>query len=131
MQAAQLQVVQPGSRASFRRRVIDAMRTLVPASGAFICFHTQDARAYSDSTRLVDGQPSPRRKTEGTRRTQAFGFGAKGVAATPRRAYLGEELYPDSERIKLPYFAEHSAADGFGTTLLLFLHEGGVLFGLA
>jgi DNA-binding CsgD family transcriptional regulator len=107
------------------------MRTLVPASGAFICFHTQDVRAYADSTRVVDGQPVPMRKTEGIRMTQAFGFEAKSVVATTRRAYLGEELYPDSERIKLPYFAEHSAPDGFVTTMLLFLHEGGVLFGLA
>jgi DNA-binding CsgD family transcriptional regulator len=131
MQAAQLQVVQPGSRASFRRRVIESMRSLVPSSGAFVCFHTQDARAYSDSTRLVDGQASPMRKTEGVRLTAAFGFEAKSVVATNRRAYLGEELYPDAERMKLPYFAEHSTADGFTTTLLCFLHEGGVLFGLA
>src|SRR5258706_2224074 len=131
MQAAQLQVVQPGSRASFRRRVIDAMRSLVPASGAFICFNTQDARAYTDSTRLVDAQPTPMQKTLGIRLTQAFGFEAKSVVATNRRAYLGEELYPDAERMKLPYFAEHSAADGFETTLLFFPHEGGVLFGLA
>src|SRR5580765_7078876 len=67
MQSAQLQVVQPGSRASFRRRVIDAMRSMVNASGAFFCFGTQDARAYGDSTRLVDGQPSPIRKSEGVR----------------------------------------------------------------
>lgn len=131
MQAAMLQVVQPGSRASFRRRVIDAMRTLVPSPGAFICFNTQDARAYGDSTRLVEGQPSPMRKTEGVRLTSAFGFEAKSVVATSRRAYLGMELYPDEERMKLPYFAEHSKPDDFTSTLLLFLHEGGVLFGLA
>jgi DNA-binding CsgD family transcriptional regulator len=131
LQSAQLQVVQPGSRASFRRRVLDAMRALVPSSGAFLCFHTQDARAYADSIRMVDGQASHLRRTEGVRLTQAFGFEAKSVVATTRRAYLGEELYPDSERVKLPYFAEHSVPDGFTTTMLLFFHEGGVLFGLA
>ena len=131
LQSAQLQVVQPGSRASFRRRVLDAMRALVPSSGAFLCLHTQDARAYADSIRMVDAQSSAFRRTEGVRLTQAFGFEAKSVVATTRRAYLGEELYPDSERVKLPYFAEHSVPDGFTTTLLLFFHEGGVLFGLA
>jgi DNA-binding CsgD family transcriptional regulator len=130
MQSAQLQAVQPGSRASFRRRVIDAMRSLVSAPAAFVCFHTQDVRAYGDSTRLVDAQVSPIRKAEGVRLTAAFGFDAKSVATTQRRAYLVEELYPEQERARLPYFAEH-AEDKLTRTLLLFLHEGGVLFGLA
>jgi hypothetical protein len=82
MQAAQLQVVQPGSRASFRRRVVDAMRQLVSAPGAFVCFGTQDIRAYADSTRLVDGQLSPIRKAEGERMSAEFGFDPKSVAAT-------------------------------------------------
>ena len=55
LDAARLSVVQHGTRASFRRRVMDAMRQVVPASGAFICFGTEDARAYADSSRLVDG----------------------------------------------------------------------------
>jgi DNA-binding CsgD family transcriptional regulator len=131
MQAAQLQAVQPGSRASYRRRVIDAMRSLVAAPAAFVCFNTQDVRAYGDSTRLVDGMLSPIRKTEGVRLTAAFGFDAKSVATTQRRAYLAEELYPDAERARLPYFAEHAADGPMTRTLLLFLHEGGVLFGLA
>jgi DNA-binding CsgD family transcriptional regulator len=140
IQSAQLQVVQPGSRASFRRRVVDAMRALVPASGAFFCFGTQDARAYGDSIRIVDGQPAPVRKTEGLRLSVAFGFDPKSVVATNRRAYLFEELYPESERARLPYFAEHAGAESpaqggrpapMTRTLLLFLHEGGVLFGLA
>jgi len=131
MQAAQLQAVQPGSRASYRRRVIDAMRSLVPAPGAFVCFNTQDVRAYGDSTRLLDGMVSTIRKTEGVRLTAAFGFDAKSVATTQRRAYLAEELYPDSERARLPYFAEHAAEGPMTRALLLFLHEGGVLFGLA
>ncbi len=131
MQAAQLQVVQPGSRASFRRRVIDAMRQLVNAPGAFICFGTQDVRSYADSTRLVDGQPSPIRKTEGQRLSGAFGFDPKSVAATQRRAYLAEELYPETERARLPYFAEHAPGENFTRAILVFLHEGGVLFGVA
>ena len=40
------------------------------------------------------------------------------------------ELWPDDERAKLPYFAEHSTKDGFTQALLVFLHEGGVLFGI-
>src|SRR5580693_4262645 len=111
MQAAQLQVVQPGSRASFRRRVIDAMRSLVSAPGAFVCFGTQDVRAYGDSTRLVDNEPSPIRKSDGVHLGAAFGFDAKSVATTQRRAYLADELYPESERVRLPYFAEHAAGD--------------------
>ena len=57
LDAARLSVVQHGTRASFRRRVMDAMRQLVPASGAFLCFGTEDARAYADSSRFVDGAP--------------------------------------------------------------------------
>ena len=52
LDSARLSVVQHGTRASFRRRVMDAMRQLVPASGAFFCFGTEDARAYADSSRL-------------------------------------------------------------------------------
>jgi DNA-binding CsgD family transcriptional regulator len=130
LDAARLSVVQHGTRASFRRRVMDAMRQLVPASGAFICFGTEDARAYSDSSRLVDGTPQPVRAEPGTRLTQAFGFETKSVVETTRRIYLANELYPDDERMKLPYFAAHADA-GMKHALLFFIHEGGVLFGLA
>jgi DNA-binding CsgD family transcriptional regulator len=130
LDAARLSVVQHGTRASFRRRVMDAMRQLVPASGAFICFGTEDARAYSDSSRLVDGTPQPVRAEPGTRLTQAFGFETKSVVETTRRVYLANELYPDDERMKLPYFAAHADA-GMKHALLFFMHEGGVLFGLA
>lgn len=127
---ARLSVVQHGTRASFRRRVMDAMRQIVPASGAFFCFGTEDTRAYSDSSRLVDGTPTALRGTDGVRLTQAFGFEVRSVAETTRRVYLSDELYPASEKARLPYFAEH-AADGMKHALLFFLHEGGVLFGLA
>ncbi len=130
LDAARLSVVQHGTRASFRRRVMDAMRQLVPASGAFICFGTEDARAYSDSSRLVDGVPQPLRAEPGIRLTQAFGFETKSVVETTRRVYLANELYPDDERMKLPYFAAH-ADSGMKHALLFFMHEGGVLFGLA
>ena len=130
LDAARLAVVQHGTRASFRRRVIDAMRLLVPASGAFVCFGTEDARAYADSSRVVDGAAQPIKKAEGVRLTQAFGFDTKSVVETTRRVYHVSELYPDAERSKLPYFATH-AGDGMKHALLLFLHEGGVLFGLA
>src|SRR5262245_58536058 len=105
MQGAVLQVIQPDSRASFRRRVLDAVRSVVTAPGAFFCFGTQDARAYADSTRLVDQAPTSLRGTDGLRLTKAFGFEAKSVVETPRRAYLAMELWPDDERMKLPYFA--------------------------
>lgn len=129
LDAARLAVVQHGTRASFRRRVMDAMRQLVPASGAFICFGTEDARAYGDSSRLVDGSLSPL-KADPIRLTQAFGFETKSVVETTRRVYLANELYPDEERAKLPYFAAH-AESGMKHSLLFFMHEGGVLFGLA
>jgi DNA-binding CsgD family transcriptional regulator len=131
MQSAVLQVIQPGSRASFRRRVIDGLRVLVPSPGAFFCVGTQDARAYGDSTRWVDGSATHLRGTEGVRMTAAFGFETKSVVETNRRAYLAAELWPDDERAKLPYFAEHSTKDGLTQALVLFLHEGGVLFGVA
>jgi len=130
LDAARLSVVQHGTRASFRRRVMDAMRQLVPASGAFICFGTEDTRAYGDSSRLVDGAPQTLKSDGATRLTQAFGFETKSVVETTRRVYLANELYPDDERKKLPYFASHTES-GMEHALLFFLHEGGVLFGLA
>ncbi len=129
LDAARLSVVQHGTRASFRRRVMDAMRQLVPSSGAFICFGTEDARASSDASRLVDGVPVPV-KLAGVRLTAAFGFETKSVVETTRRVYLANELYPDGERARLPYFALH-AESGMRQAVLFFLHEGGVLFGLA
>jgi DNA-binding CsgD family transcriptional regulator len=135
LESAQLQVVLPGTRASFRRRVIDAMRDLVPASAGFCFFGKDDGRAYADATRLVDGTPAtlnaPPAGSAGVRLSAAFGFTPKSVVAAPRRAYVSTELWPESERAALPYFAQYSAADGLAHALLLFLHEGGVLFGLA
>lgn len=133
LDAARLSVVQHGTRASFRRRVMDAMRQLVPASGAFVCFGTEDTRAYGDSSRLVDGVPRALEGTDGVRLTQAFGFETKSVVETTRRVYVASELYPDGERMKLPYWAAHAEPGDKGMThaLLCFLHEGGVLFGLA
>jgi DNA-binding CsgD family transcriptional regulator len=133
LDAARLSVVQHGTRASFRRRVMDAMRQLVPSAGAFICFGTEDARAYGDSARLVDGIPHALKDTDGVRLTQAFGFETKSVVETTRRVYLANELYPDDERMKLPYFSSHREPGEkvLKHALLFFLHEGGVLFGLA
>jgi DNA-binding CsgD family transcriptional regulator len=109
---------------------MDAMRQVVPASAAFVCFGTEDARAYADSSRLVDGAPQPFKSEPGVRLTQAFGFETKSVVESTRRVYVANELYPDDERMKLPYFAAH-AGSGMKHALLFFLHEGGVLFGLA
>lgn len=133
LDAARLSVVQHGTRASFRRRVMDAMRQLVPAAGAFICFGTEDTRAYGDSSRLVDGLAHGLKDTDGVRLTQAFGFETKSVVETTRRVYLANELYPDDERMKLPYWASHAEQGDkpMKHALLFFLHEGGVLFGIA
>ncbi len=109
LQSAQLQVVLPGTRASFRRRVIEAMRELVPAAGGFSFFGKEDGRAYADATRLVYpasvAGPLPRDATarsvpnaKGTRLSAAFGFDPRSVVAAPRRAYLSSELWPESER---------------------------------
>ena len=131
LQSAQLQVVLPGTRASFKRRVIEAMRELVPATGGFSFFGKEDGRAYADATRLVDGGARPVPNAKGIRLSAAFGFDPKSVVAAPRRAYVSSELWPETERALLPYFAECSVQDGFVHAMLLFLHEGGVLFGLA
>lgn len=130
LDAARLAVVQHGTPASFRRRVMDAMRSLVPAPGAFFSFGKEDARAYEDSSRIVDGAVQPLKGDLRVKLSAAFGFETRSVVETQRRAYDVRELYPDEERAKLPYFAAHEA-DGFKHALLFFLHEGGVLFGLA
>lgn len=130
LDAARLSVVQHGTRASFRRRVIDAMRQVVPATGAFFCFGTDDARAYADSVRVVDHTFGAFRGDDSLPLTRAFGFEVRSVVETTRRVYQADELYPKTERAKLPYFAAH-AGDGLPHALLFFLHEGGVLFGLA
>ncbi len=132
LQAAQLQVVLPGTRASFRRRLIDGMRDLIAAPGGFCFFGKDDSRAYEDATRLVDGATKPmRRGGGGVALSAAFGFDRKSLVSAPRRAYASNELWPENERLGLPYFRDESCADGFTHSLLLFLHEGGTLFGIA
>jgi len=130
LSAAQLQVVLPGTRASFCNRVVDAMRSLAPAHGAFVCLGTDDARAYGDSVRLVGPDPRPVPGDERTRLSAAFGFDPKSVAASPLRVYTSAELWSEADRASLPYFRS-SSDDGFTQALLVFLHEGGPLFGLA
>ena len=130
LESAQLQVVLPGTRASFRRRVVDAMRDLIAAEGAFCFFGKDDSRAYADATRLVDGAVRPVPGLPALKLSAAFGFDPRSVVAAPRRAYVSTELWPDAERAALPYFSG-SKDDGLSHALLLFLHEGGVLFGLA
>jgi DNA-binding CsgD family transcriptional regulator len=130
LSAAALQVVQHGSRASFRRRVLDALRSVIRAPAGFLCLGTEDARAYGDSSRMLDGTFLPLKDTDGVRLAKAFAFVASDVCATTRRAYLATELYPDSERLELPFFKTHSKPDKLAHALLVFLHEGGVLFGV-
>ncbi len=135
LQSAQLQVVLPGTRASFRRRVIDAMSSLVPAAGAFFFFGKEDSRAYSDATRVVDGTaqalPQVLGGAERPRLSTALGYDPERVVLAPRRAYGSEELWRGGERAGLPYFRDVSWPDGFMDVVVLFLHEGGVLFGVA
>jgi DNA-binding CsgD family transcriptional regulator len=131
LQGAQLQVVLSGTRASFRRRVMDAMSSLVAAPGAFCFFGMDDARAYGDGTRVVNGEKRALRQGGGIALSTAFGFDLKSVVAAPRRAYASHELWPESERATLPYFRDEASDEGFTHALVLFLHEGGTLFGLA
>ena len=128
---ARLQVVQPGGKIGFRRRVLDAMRTLVPAPCAFFCFGRDDAHAYIDSIRLVGNDARSMAEPDGKTLTEAFGFDTRSVVETQRRVYLAEELYPAEVRKDLPYFAKNAVPDALTDALLVFLHEGGVLFGLA
>lgn len=108
---------------------MDAMRSLVPAPGAFMCFGPDDAVAYRDSARTLDGQAAPMNHGDATL-SGAFGFDRRSVVETPKRAYMRAALYPDADARKLPYFRDHSVGDGLSKALLLFLHEGGVLFGV-
>jgi DNA-binding CsgD family transcriptional regulator len=127
---AQLQVVQHGSRASFRRRVIDAMRSVVPASAGFCFLGRGDGRALSDATRVVGDNRVGIELDRDTRLAQAFGIVAADVCATTRRAYLAVELYGPGDWPKVPYFASNAEGATVDDVLLVFLHEGGVLFGI-
>ncbi len=131
LQSVQLQVVLSGTRASFRRRVIDAALTLVPAPSGFCFFGKDDRRAYEEATRLVAGSTRPVGGAPGMKLSVAFGFTAASVVAAPRRVYASNELWPEEERAALPYFRDVSSADGFVKSLIMFFKEGGVLLGLA
>lgn len=126
---AALSVVQLGTHKSFLRRVIEALRGVAPASAAFLCFGTDDTRAYADSTRFARGSFTSLRETEGVRLSAAFGFDVKSVVVGERSVFDADDLYPVEARATLPYFRDHDLAES--RTLLLFLHEGGVLFGVA
>ena len=128
--ATLLQLVQTGSRLGFRRRVLDVLQREVPADGAFFCLGRDDARAYADSVRVVDGASRDIALVDRSL-SLAFGFDPKNVVESPRRVYLASELYPRAIRDALPYFANNSVPDELADALLIFLHEGGVLFGVA
>jgi DNA-binding CsgD family transcriptional regulator len=106
------------------------MRSVVAAPGVFIAVGTDDARAYADSLRIVGADVRPVPGEEKTRLSAAFAFDPKNVASSPHRVYASTELWPASELARLPYFAG-SREDGFTQALVVFLHEGGPLFGLA
>lgn len=129
MDTAKLLVVQPGTRQNFKRRVMDAMRSLVPAPAAFFCFGTHEGIAYREGTRVVDGATRAFAGA-GVTLSEAFGFDAKSLVVSGRRTYRADELYPEADQKKLDYFAAH-IGDGLTRALFVFLHEGGVLFGVA
>lgn len=126
---AALAVVQLGTHKSFLRRVIEALRSVAPCTAAFLCFGTDDHRAYADSTRFADGSFTGLAAAEGVRLTEALGFDVKSVVMGDRSVFDAEDLYPLEVRNELPYFRDHGLAPS--RTVLAFLHEGGVLFGVA
>jgi DNA-binding CsgD family transcriptional regulator len=130
VRAAELQVVQHGSRSSFRRRVVDALRGVVPAKAGFCFLGRGDGRAVSDATRVVDDDRVGIQLDKNIRLADAFAFAPTDVCATTRRAYLHTELYPADEWQDVPYFATNGRDEGISSVLLVFLHEGGVLFGV-
>lgn len=110
--------------------MLDAMRELVVAPGAFCFLGTDDGRSYADSTRVVGREVRPVPGDERLKLSAAFGFDPKSVVASPFRAYLSTELWADAERAALPYF-QGSREEGLTQALIVFMHEGGLLFGLA
>ena len=130
LRAAELQVVQHGSRSSFRRRVIDAMRSVVPSASAFCFLGRGDGRAAGDATRVVGDNRVGIQLDKDVRLEKAFAFTAADVCATTRRAYLLTELYPAEEWPQVPYFGANGKDEGVTSILVVFLHEGGVLFGV-
>ena len=121
----------PGTRASFRRRVIDALREARAGLGRLL-FLRQGRRA-----RLRRRDAHRRRREPAGARGPASSSPPRSAstrrASSPRRAapYVATELWPDAERARCPTSRTGRIADGFVHSLLLFLHEGGVLFGLA
>lgn len=126
---AALAVVQLGTHKSFLRRVIEALRSVAPATAAFLCFGTDDTRAYADSTRFADGSFTGLAAADGVRLTEALGFDVKSVVMGQRSVFDADDLYPIDVRATLPYFRDHGLAQS--RSVLAFLHEGGVLFGVA
>ncbi|WP_394821793.1 LuxR C-terminal-related transcriptional regulator [Pendulispora albinea] len=106
------------------------MRSLVPASGAFICFGDDRTVSYAHSWRMVEDTVKPVRRRDGINLAQAFGLESRDVVRTARRAYRTVELYTDDIRKNLPYFRDNSAADAFVRALLVPLHASGSLFGI-
>lgn len=127
--AAALAVVQLGTHKSFLRRVVEALRGVAPCSEAFLCFGTDDSRAYADSTQFSGGSFKALVVAEGVKLTEALGFDRKSVVLGARTVFDAGDLYPVEVREQLVYFRDHGLASSH--TALAFLHEGGVLFGVA
>ncbi|WP_394823062.1 LuxR C-terminal-related transcriptional regulator [Pendulispora albinea] len=115
------------ARADFRRRVMDSLRRLVPASGAFFCFNAPDALGPANASRMIDGALVALRGPGACTLAQAFGFHEGTLVARARYAYCASELVSPEARAPLPYFRDNSISGGFVDAALVFLHERGVL----
>lgn len=107
------------------------MRQVADAPSGFLCLGRDDVHAYADGIRVLGKEVRVLDAPEGTALTQAFGFDLRSVVETRRRVYLASELFPPEALPELPYFRHNTIGEGVTQALLLFLHEGGVLFGLA
>lgn len=130
LQALGLGIVVPGTRSGFRRRVLDALLKIAPASYACMFMGTDEARAYGDALHLVDGEPVVDAPSTEASLKVALGLDLASIVMTPRRVYSVSELYSEAERAHLPFF-QTPWAKRYTEGVLLFFHEGGLVFGVA
>jgi DNA-binding CsgD family transcriptional regulator len=122
-----LSIIQPGTRVGFRRRVFETLRATLSAESGFFFLGRDPVRAYADGTLFRGTQASP--IPPGTHSlTSAFGVDLRSVVESSRRVYLAKELFPTERAHQPPYFQQHGTESS--DTILIFLHEGGILFGL-
>ena len=113
----------------------NAGQVVVPASGAFFCFGTEDTRARTPTPRGSSTGALSAAEGGGRNASDAGLPGSRPTASvvetTRRRLCRRARLYPDDEKMKAPVLRGSSCELTASGTLLVFLHEGGVLFGLA